>query len=68
MNPATITPIIIAGIIQPAILLETFFAGISEIVELNYPPEYIDSEYSLDLYFFEKNVKKYKNSFSTENI
>lgn len=42
--------------------------GISETIELNYPPEYLDSEYALDLYFFEKNVKKRKNHFSTEQF
>ena len=31
--------------------------GLSETIELHYPPQYIDSEYSLDLDFFVNNVK-----------
>ena len=31
--------------------------GKSEKIHLNYPPEYIDSQYSLDLDFFVKNVR-----------
>ena len=31
--------------------------GISEKIRLTYPPEYIDSQYSLDLDFFVKNVR-----------
>ncbi len=31
--------------------------GISEKIRLTYPPEYIDSQYSLDLDFFIKNVR-----------
>ncbi len=31
--------------------------GISEKIKLTYPPEYIDSQYSLDLDFFVKNVR-----------
>lgn len=35
--------------------------GISEIINLHYPPEFIDSEYSLDLEFFANSVKMKNN-------
>ena len=36
--------------------------GKSESVQLNYPAEYIDSQYALDLDFFVNNVKMKKNN------
>ena len=35
--------------------------GISEVINLHYPIEYIESEYSLDLEFFAKNVRMKNN-------
>lgn len=35
--------------------------GISEVINLHYPLEYIESEYSLDLEFFAKNVRMKNN-------
>lgn len=67
-NLSKLIPVIVDIVLLNGAISRKIDTGISEIVELNYPPEYIDSEYSLDLYFFEKSVKKRKNSFSTENI
>lgn len=39
--------------------------GVSETVRLNYPAEYIDSEFAMDLDFFVKNVKKRPSKFTT---
>lgn len=39
--------------------------GKSEKVQLQYPAEYLESEYAMDLQFFVKNVKKRKNIFTT---
>ncbi|MGN0738746.1 MAG: B12-binding domain-containing radical SAM protein [Treponema sp.] len=39
--------------------------GKSEKVQLQYPAEYLLSEYAMDLQFFVKNVKKRRNVFTT---
>ena len=39
--------------------------GKSETVHLNYPAEYVDSEYAMELNFFVKNIRKQPSKFST---
>lgn len=38
-------------------------SGVSETVNLNYPIEFLESEYALDLQFFVKNVKQKKGRY-----
>ncbi len=46
-------------------LSRTLDTGIGEKVTLNYPAEYLDSQYSTDLDFFIKNIPAKKNTITT---